>query len=248
MTDLQAIEQRLARLEQHNVLLRGLMFGLVLLVVVLVVSSTTVTAQDDKATSLKARSFVVTDERGEKRATLGLAKEGVGLVFYDAKGKAEAVLGSTSDGTNLSFFQEGTRRLMLQLKDGSPLVRLYDEQGKGGVALQVSKGRPALVLLADGDDTQAALALFESGPRLQFRHQKQGTFVVSSTKLGTKLELIHEPGKPGLQLLANANAAGLGWAQGKEERGSIVVRDRETLPAFLDGVGRPLLPHLLPKK
>jgi hypothetical protein len=83
---------------------------------------------------------------------------------------------------------------------------------------------------------------------LQFRHQNQGTFVVSSTKVGTRLELLHEPGKPGLQLLANANAAGFGWAQGKEERGSIVVRDRETLPSFLDGSGKPLLPRLLPKK
>ncbi|MFQ3650725.1 MAG: hypothetical protein SNJ75_10350, partial [Gemmataceae bacterium] len=197
---------------------------------------------------LKARSFVVTDEHGAKRAVLGMAKDGVGLIFYDSKGAMEAVLGTSQEGTNLSFFQDGTRRLLLQLKNGTPLVRLFDEKGKGGVAMQVSKGRPAVVLLADNDDSQATLALFDSGPRLQFRHQKQGTFVVSSTKVGTRLELIHEPGRPGLQLLANPNVAGLGWLQGKEERGSIVLGDRELLPSFLDGNGRPLLPRLLPKK
>jgi hypothetical protein len=248
MSELHDIERRLARLERQNRWLRGLLVGLGLVVVLLALPGNPATAQDDKATALKARSFVVTDERGEKRATLGLAKDGVGLVFYDAKGATEAVLGTTGEGTNLSFFEGGTRRLLVQLKDGTPLVRLFDERGKGGAALQVSKGRPALVLLADGDDSQATLAVFDSGPRLQFRHQKQGTFVVSSTKVGTRLELLHEPGKPGLQLLANANAAGLGWAQGKEERGSIVVRDRETLPSFLDGSGKPLLPRLLPKK
>ena len=248
MSDLEAIERRLARLERHNHLLRALLLGLGFLFFLLVLPGSSATAQADKPTTLKARSFVVTDDRGEKRAALGMAKDGVGLVFYDAKGATEAVLGTTEEGTNLSFFERGTRRMLLQLKDGTPLVRLFDERGKGGAALQVSKGRPALVMLGDGDDSQATLALFESGPRLQFRHQKHGTFVVSSTKVGTKLELIHEPGKPGLQLLANPTAAGLGWVQGKEERGSIVVRDRETLPSFLDGTGKPLLPRLLPKK
>ncbi|MFQ3649606.1 MAG: hypothetical protein SNJ75_04685, partial [Gemmataceae bacterium] len=106
MSQLDSIERRLARLERHNLLLRVLLVGLLVLVVAFAVPSNQAsarddnrpstgdkpTSRDDKPNTLKARSFVVTDEHGAKRAVLGMAKDGVGLIFYDSKGAMEAVL------------------------------------------------------------------------------------------------------------------------------------------------------------
>jgi hypothetical protein len=155
------------------------------------------------------------------------AVKATAFIVVDDKGKERARLAMDADGVGLT---------------------LLDGRGKEAAAVQVARGRPALVLRADDGDSEAVLGVLSNGPQLRLKYEKQQTVLVSSSKVGTRLEMVHEAGRPALQLMTTRAAAALGWIQKKDTRGVIVLEDRATVPSFQDGDGKPLLPRLLPKK
>ena len=95
---------------------------------------------------IRANRFVVVDENGEERATLGMVGGGPLLRLFDEKGRARAILSESKEtepivlggavrllagGTTLSLHDDtGRGRLMLTLRKDGPGLSLADENGK----------------------------------------------------------------------------------------------------------------------
>ena len=98
----------------------------------------------DSSGVIRAKAFVVEDEKGKARAQLDATKDGAGLSLYDEKGKPRAQLDATKDGAWLSLYDEkGKPRAQLTTtKDGAGLY-LYDGSGNNRAILGVAgtKGR-----------------------------------------------------------------------------------------------------------
>ena len=68
----------------------------------------------DSSGVIRAKAFVVEDEKGKPRAQLDATKDGAGLSLYDEKGKPRAQLTTTKDGAGLYLYDgSGNNRAIL---------------------------------------------------------------------------------------------------------------------------------------
>ncbi|MCH8274714.1 MAG: hypothetical protein IH851_07985 [Armatimonadetes bacterium] len=161
------IEDRLARLERAN---RRLTFFCAALVVLpmLVVAGWRAQVPD----VIRAHSFEVVGEDGNVKGRLWHVKNVAALSLYDSKGVA---------------------RIDMNSPDGSPRIRVMNDEGQARAVLEVSAGRAGLRLLDPGDKTRLDLStgppLIEGeGPRLNF-YTKKGKLEV--TLLGGGTPIMH---------------------------------------------------------
>ena len=125
---LENMEREMRRVKRRNRWLLGTILLIVGgLIAPWVFETTAIRARSKEVGTVKeirARSFVLEDEKGDVRAGLIVDKDGSpGLRLYDENGETRAAL-----------------------KDG-PGLSLYDENGKTRATLGVVKGGPGLVLL-----------------------------------------------------------------------------------------------------
>jgi hypothetical protein len=112
--DMQAIVERLAKVEKQNRRLRGaglLVVGLACSIVLMGQSAPT-------SRTLEAQAFILTDAQGRTRASLRTLTDGPHLALFDANGKLRVDLGVSVDG---------------------PVLQLLDQNGNFRVALRVTR-------------------------------------------------------------------------------------------------------------
>ena len=150
-------EERLAKVERElgrarrrsRWLLAALALGLGVLALVWASAASAPKAEAQGAAGgneIRANRFVVVDENGEERATLGMVGDGPLLRLLDEKGMARAILSESKEmepivlggvvrlragGTTLSLHDDtGRGRLLLKVYKDGPRMSLSDEQGK----------------------------------------------------------------------------------------------------------------------
>ena len=78
-----------------------------------------------------ARMFILEDENGKPRATLGVLKKEPRLDMLDEKGETRAALAVFKDGPGLTLFDEkGKTRASVVVLRNKPMIGLSDENGK----------------------------------------------------------------------------------------------------------------------
>lgn len=151
VTESQAVEERLDRLEQENHRLKraGAVLGLGVAALILMGQAL------PQGRTVEAESFIVRDSRGQVRALLTAPPDGtVGLFICDPAGVLRASLRVLADGTPglLLSDQVGQARTLLNVQgDGVGGLLLYDRS---------VRPRAWLSILADGT---GGLALFDEG-------------------------------------------------------------------------------------
>ena len=117
---------------------------------------------------VRARSFVLIDEKDEVRARLSIFDGGPMLAMSDEKGHLRAILGILKDGPKLNLFDEKavTRAVLAVVPDGSGLV-LHDDKGKPRAMLGVAAAGPELALLDAAGEVRARLNTDKKGPALE---------------------------------------------------------------------------------
>jgi len=116
---------------------------------------------------IRAHEFILEDENGKPRATLGVDKDEAGLVLRDETGKIRAVLGVSTDGPGLILNDEtGNTRVGLVVRKDGPWLSLLDETGRPRAGLNVNKDGPRLALGDETGKARAGLTVSKDGARL----------------------------------------------------------------------------------
>jgi hypothetical protein len=155
---LENMERELARLKRRN---RWLLGAILLVAGGLIVpgmfETTAIRARAQAggtAKEIRAKKFILEDEKGKVRTILAMSPIGPILGMYDENGKTRATLGMGKDGSALFLGDEkGKHRAELGMaKDGACLV-LRDENDKIRIGLGTAKNGLSLGLaLADEND------------------------------------------------------------------------------------------------
>jgi hypothetical protein len=135
--------------------------------------SSLIVEQSDANRTVVARSFVVTDAEGERRATLGMFKDEPKLILSDGNGKVNASLEVNSDGAFLKLGDaRGNETVEIGAEESGPAIRLFRTDGKPAVAMLVTCVDGASVsqifLLEPNGERRLKLALEGDGPCLVF--------------------------------------------------------------------------------
>ncbi len=155
-TDMQAVLERLDRLEGQN---RWLKRGAT--VVLLMLSTLALTAQRSTNKAVEANEFILTDEHGRTRADLNVVGGAPGLTIYDTRGKARAILALGKDGPflllnaadrskdlslssdSLVINRNGVIEAILEAADDGPTLRLTDSRGFHSILGMAGTERPS---------------------------------------------------------------------------------------------------------
>jgi hypothetical protein len=152
---------RLARLERENRRWKALGSLAVLLIGILLLVGAGKTEEPKVAAELRARQFVLVDERGAVLARLGTLPHGaVGLGLYEAGQKSRVLLGLDPDGaSSLSLIgRNGQGSLVLKAHgEGSASLRLFDQRWKARVALGTWPDGSPFLQLSDREGKDRAL-------------------------------------------------------------------------------------------
>lgn len=126
--EIQAVLERLERLEKQN---RGLKRAAALFMI-LVSSLILMSAAWRKGHTVEATQIVLKDEEGNKRAVLGMRSAGPGLTLYDAEGdKVQALLTVLQTGPVLGLYDaDGTTRVLLGVTPKGATLTFNDAEGK----------------------------------------------------------------------------------------------------------------------
>jgi hypothetical protein len=113
------------------------------------------------ASEIRARQFVLVDERGVVLARLGALPHGaVGLGFYDEGKKARLLLAVDPEGTaSLSLIgKEGQSSVLLKAgKDGAAGLRVLDKQWRIRASLATWPDGSPFLQLSDGNGKDRAI-------------------------------------------------------------------------------------------
>jgi len=131
---------------------------------------------------IRANGFVLEDENGKVRATLGVI-DGPGLSIFDEDGKRRAAL----------LVDKERSKLQLVGDKGNIGVDLKASEGEGELALGGS-GRPRIILTALPDDT--GLYLYDEKGKHRLR--------LGASNIGAVLALCHEDGRSGVRLVMSS--------------------------------------------
>ena len=149
--DLQAVVERLEKVERQNHRLRLagavalLLIGAVVLVGATTPKNTDHSTSDFKFKSVEVEKLVVRDKQGETRALLVVDKDGPGLMLYDSQGET---------------------RTSLTVDEAGPKLRLLDAKGRTRFGVGVLKDESIGALIDAKDETGDTLGIAENGPRL----------------------------------------------------------------------------------
>jgi hypothetical protein len=149
----------------------------------------------EQAEVIRAKRFIVEDNKGDGFAILGMSEGGGSLELCDKRGRLRVELGAHGDEPVLILRDEtGSFRVALAVSKGGPVLdmfdekgehrvwlgvvkdvstlALFDEKGKGGVAVGVAKEGPALSLADEKGEMRAKLAILKDGSGLALYDEK----------------------------------------------------------------------------
>jgi hypothetical protein len=171
------MEERLEKLEKE--LIRGrkfnrwLLAGLGLIIGAWIAGwnpgAETAATQSTEAVSreIRARLFIVEDDKGRTRAMLGTFEDGSELQLSDENGNPRAVLIASKDESELQLQANGVTHAWMHASNRGSLLQLNDENGHYRLGLHVFKDGPKLVLY---DDTMTT----SGKPRIELDASKDG--------------------------------------------------------------------------
>lgn len=157
MTDIDALETRVRKLEQHNRHLRWTALLTLVLAVLALMWGRLWPANG----VVEARSFVVTDPAGTPRGSFGYDQGGVGLNLQDGRGMWRAGLLVDPTGRPAMFLFDTVAQPVVSLilqSSGAPMLRLRSPDDSAAIQLRVGTGAERGVFLTGGADT-ASLTL-----------------------------------------------------------------------------------------
>ena len=168
--EIDVISRRLTRLERSNRRWKLLATAALALLGILLIVGAKGSTQQPVADELRARAFVLVDERGGLLARLGRLPHGVlGLGFYDDGRRSRILLSVNEDGTSS--------------------LNLFSKGGRSGALLNASRTGGASLRLLDANwKNRATIATWPNGaPFLRFadRHGRD-RILVGSTELKVK--------------------------------------------------------------
>ncbi len=178
---LDTLRQRLDRLERESRRLK--VTGAALLLALAVVGSMGQVLPKAVPKVVEAEQFVVREQNGNLRASLGVAGVASALTLFDQNGKLYATLGGRGDSTpHLELYaQTGPARASLGILDGRPALIHRNESGKLEATASLSigwGGVPALMLDDQNGKLRAALSVQANGPSLDLFDEKENTRAV----------------------------------------------------------------------
>jgi hypothetical protein len=174
-------EERLEKLEhtarRYRLVLTGLGIAILACVVTWVVIGTSGRAQAQKPAEtdkvVRAREFILEDEKGETRATLALDAGGPSLSLVGGEGKGGVALAATPLGPTLMLVDGKDKiRVMLSVSEGAPMLWLYDKSGNRRAGLAVFEDQPVLALQDEKGQARVGLVVRADGPGLNLYDEK----------------------------------------------------------------------------
>ena len=168
---LENIERALVHMKMRN---RWLMSTILLLVVGLVITGvlktavSPVQAQSERDPKIiRARQFILVDEKDKIRASLTNDKGGSMLTMWDEKGVARIKLAVDAKGPWLVMNDEtGILRSQFSVYSGGPALAMFDKEGKCRTAIAVSPVGPALVMMDNKEVGRLKIGTYKSGPEI----------------------------------------------------------------------------------
>jgi hypothetical protein len=143
---LDALTERVSRLERENRLMRRFAAGLLLLAA----SGGMLAANAGRhARLLEAERLVIKDSSGTPRAAFGLTRSGQPeLVLHDDAGQERIALRGNSDGTSgVELYHRGRLQALLGGSSAGPMLQLFDDRGRIAASLYAwSRGVTGLAL------------------------------------------------------------------------------------------------------
>jgi hypothetical protein len=138
--EMQAVLERLKKLEAQNKRLKRVVATIALSVGALVIMAQT----KGSPVVVSARKFTLLDANGKTKAELGLSEDNAHLWLYDGQPK-DASVALTAAGLSLAG-EDGSSRVVLQRTRDGAVLNLYNVNGKSqvhvGVAPETSDGAP----------------------------------------------------------------------------------------------------------
>ncbi|MGH9745090.1 MAG: hypothetical protein ACRD59_03125 [Candidatus Acidiferrales bacterium] len=151
-SQLQAIHDRIVKLERENRKLRWSA-----LILLLMVSGVILMGQAKPAARIvEAQKFVLKDENGKVRAWMGLYGTGSELMLGNDSAQPMMRLIVSTDAGNLHFYGSHKGGMTLAVDSGDPSLSIVDADGNGGAAIAFSKDGPGLTLV-DGKGFSAVV-------------------------------------------------------------------------------------------
>jgi hypothetical protein len=152
--DLQAMCERVSRLERQNRTMKRLGTSvLVLAAAALLVGQAPAKPKPSGGRTIEAETFVVVARNGEPAAKLGVFSGGPGLILLDEKGVSRGNLSLSKSGPGLSLSDEnGKPRIALTSTEDGGRLTIADEKGRILVAMTVSRSGSNLVLRDTNDE------------------------------------------------------------------------------------------------
>ena len=141
-TDLQAVLERLEKLEKQNRWLRrvGAMF-------LILAASVLLMGQAAPKRTVEANEFILKDANGKKRARLFTTAHGPQLFFMDTNRKPRVGLFQFAGASGVSLNDANLKtRAEFSLPPDGPSLRLHDANTHGQVNMQLTKEGPSLSL------------------------------------------------------------------------------------------------------
>ena len=163
--DLQAVAERLGKVEKQNRRLKSVGIAVLVLVSAVLVIGQTVPKE---RILLEAEAFILRDKNGNIRAGLMVNEDGEATLFFgDKNGTTRAQLMVHEDGGPILTFRDknGTARAGLMLdEDGWPILSFYDKNGTVRAGLMLDEdGSPSLSFHDKNGTFRAWLVLEEDG-------------------------------------------------------------------------------------
>jgi hypothetical protein len=114
---------------------------------------------------LEARAFVVRDKHGTIRINIGVVDDGTPIITLNGEdGRPHALIGSSPEDGLVTIAltdQHHDARLLLQLgDDGSPSIKLIDENKTQRITLTTDAEGPSLLLSGSKGQGRAVLGVF----------------------------------------------------------------------------------------
>lgn len=157
--DLQAIVERLERLEKQDVRLKRAGLS-----VLLVVSAALLMGQARPFRTVEAEGFILRDVSGKRRATLAVAAdESVSLTLGDSTGTVRASLSVGKPGASLDFADPNGKVKETFSDEG---LMFFDNAGDPRVALWHIRNSPSLDLYAPNRENRVSLQAVADGATL----------------------------------------------------------------------------------
>jgi hypothetical protein len=170
---LEKLERELAREKRNH---RRWRAGMLLVVGIAAIGIASLPRLPIHFGEVRARSFVLIDEKGRTSASLEITKDGPALALFGEKGDSSAKMDVDSTGARLALQDEnGISRVLMGMSNHGPVLGLCDDKGKPRICLGANQDDKGLLLYDEKDTLRARLTV---------------------TKAGAVLELYDENGKP----------------------------------------------------